>query len=205
VRRGAARAVIGEDATGPDVLLLGADSAGGRAFARRAQERALSVCLSEAPAADLDEDAVERAFSLVADGPAPLAVVQVVVVPAERDGIDALTLDAWQRGVTGGLRSAFLLARRAVEEFLGGGRGGRIVHLFDVPGTCAVADVTQAALLALVRSVAKEYGPKGVTCNAVLADLREEGRAREAAEVALMLAAPEGAYVTGELLVLPGL
>jgi NAD(P)-dependent dehydrogenase (short-subunit alcohol dehydrogenase family) len=194
--------VTGGDATGPDVLLLGADSAGGRAFVQRARERILSVCITEAPAADLDEDAVERAFSLVADGPVPLAVVQVVVVPAERDGIDALTLDAWQRGVTSGLRSAFLVARRAVEEFLGGGRGGRIVHLFDVPGTCAVADVTQTALLALVRSVAKEYGPKGVTCNAVLADLREERRAREAAEVALMLAAPEGAYVTGELLLL---
>jgi NAD(P)-dependent dehydrogenase (short-subunit alcohol dehydrogenase family) len=194
--------VTGEDATGPDLLLLGADSAGGRALVRLAQERTLVVCLSEAPAADLDEDAVERAFSLVAEVPAPLAVVQVVVVPAERDGVDALTLDAWRRGVTDGLRSAFLLARRAVEEFLGGGRGGRIVHLFDVPGTCAVADVTRTALLALVRSVAKEYGPKGIGCNAVLADLREEGRAREAAEAVLMLAAPEGAYVTGELLVL---
>jgi len=196
--------VTGEDATSPDVLLLGADSAGGRALVRLAQERILSVCITEAPAADLDEDAVERAFSLVAEVPAPLAVVQVVVVPAERDGIDALTLDAWQRGVTSGLRSAFLLARRAVEEFLGGGRGGRIVHLFDVPGTCAVSDVTQTALLALVRSVAKEYGPKGITCNAVLADLREERRAREAAEAVLMMASPEGAYVTGELLVLPG-
>jgi enoyl-[acyl-carrier-protein] reductase (NADH) len=66
-----------------------------------------------------------------------------------------------------------------------------------------VADVTRTALLALVRSVAKEYGPKGITCNAVLADLRAEARAREAAELALMLAGPEGAYVTGELLSLP--
>jgi NAD(P)-dependent dehydrogenase (short-subunit alcohol dehydrogenase family) len=194
--------VSGGDAAGPDVLLVGADSAGGRALARLARERARTVCVADAPAADLDEDAVERAFALVADGPPLLAVVQVVVVPAELAGVDALTLDAWQRGVTDGLRSAFLVARRAVEEFLGGGRGGRIVHLFDVPGTCAVTDVTQTALLALVRSVAKEYGPKGIGCNAVLADLREEGRAREAAEAALMLAAPEGAYVTGELLVL---
>ena len=191
-------------AAGPDVLLLGADSAGGRAFAQRARAHGRTVCVADAPAADLVEDAVERAFSLVAEVPAPLAVVQVVVVHAERDGIDALTLDAWQRGVTSGLRSAFLVARRAVEEFLGGGRGGRIVHLFDVPGTCAVADVTQTALRALVRSVAKEYGPKGVTSNAVLADLREDRRAWEAAEVVLMLTAPEGAYVTGELLVLPG-
>jgi NAD(P)-dependent dehydrogenase (short-subunit alcohol dehydrogenase family) len=195
--------VTGGDATGPDVLLLGADSAGGRAITRLARAHGRTVCVADAPAAALDEDAVERAFSLVADGPAPLAVVQVVVVPAERDGIDALTLDAWQRGVTGGLRSAFLVARRAVEELLGGGRGGRIVHLFEVPGACAVADVTRTALLALVRSVAKEYGPKGITCNAVLADLRAEARAREAAELALMLAGPEGAYVTGELLSLP--
>lgn len=194
--------MTGAAAAGPDVLLVGADSAGGRAFVRLAQERARAVCVPDAPAADLDEDAVERAFALVADGPAPLAVVQVVVVPAEREGIEALTLDAWQRGVTNGLRSAFLVARRSVEEFLGGGRGGRIVHLFDVPGACAVADVTRTALLALVRSVAKEYGPKGITCNAVLADLREESRALAAAEVVLMMASPEGAYVTGELVVL---
>ena len=192
------------EAAGPDVLLLGADSAGGRAFVQRARADGRTVCVADAPAADLDEDAVERAFSLVADGPTPVAVVQVVVVPAERDGVDTLTLDAWQRGVTGGLRSAFLVARRAVEEFLGGGRGGRIVHLFDVPGTCAVADVTQTALRALVRSVAKEYGPKGITCNAVVADLRAEGRALPAVEAALMMASPEGAYVTGELLVLSG-
>jgi NAD(P)-dependent dehydrogenase (short-subunit alcohol dehydrogenase family) len=173
-----------------DLLLLGADSPGGRAFAALAAARARAVRVTQAPAADLEEDAVEQAF---AEG-----------VPAERSGVDQLTLEAWQRGVTSGLRSAFLVARRAMEEFLGGGAGGRLVHLFDVPGSCAVTDVTQSALRALVRSVAKEYGPKGITCNAVLADLREEGRAREAAEVAFMLAEPEGGYVTGELLVLPG-
>jgi NAD(P)-dependent dehydrogenase (short-subunit alcohol dehydrogenase family) len=185
-----------------DLLLLGADSPGGRAFAALAAARARAVRVTQAPAADLEEDAVEQAFA--EGGPALLAVVQVVVVPAERSGVDQLTLEAWQRGVTSGLRSAFLVARRAMEEFLGGGAGGRLVHLFDVPGSCAVTDVTQSALRALVRSVAKEYGPKGITCNAVLADLREEGRAREAAEVAFMLAEPEGGYVTGELLVLPG-
>lgn len=190
-----------EDATAP-VLLFGADSPGGRAFAALAAARARALRTADATAADLDEDAVERAF---ASHDLLLAVVQVVVVPAERSGVDQLSLDAWESGVTSGLRSAFVVARRAMEEFLAGGRGGRLVHLFDVPGTCAVADVTQSALRALVRSVAKEYGPKGITCNAVLADLRDEGRAREAAEVAFMLASPEGAYVTGELLVLPGL
>ena len=84
--------MTGDDAAGPDVLLLGADSAGGRTFAQRARAHGRTVRVADAPAADLDEDAVERAFSLVAEVPAPLAVVQVVVVPAERDGIDALTI-----------------------------------------------------------------------------------------------------------------
>lgn len=189
------------DAAGPDLLLLGADSPGGRAFAALARERARTLRIADVPAADVHEDAVERAFS--SDDPLR-AVVHVVAVPPERAGIDALTLDAWRRGVTGGLRSAFVVARRAVEEFLGGGRGGRIVHLFDVPVGCAVADVTETALRALVRSVAKEYGPKAITCNAVLADLREPGRARAAAEAAFLLTEPEGAYVTGELLVVSG-
>ena len=53
------------------------------------------------------------------------------------------------------------------------------------------------ALLSLVRSTAKEYGPRGICCNAIL----HSGPADEAVvEAALFLASPESSYVNGEVL-----
>lgn len=201
---------------GRGVLLLDAASGGGAAFARLARQRGARVTHVTGLALDdpsaivadvADENDLERAFVLAAERLERVdAVVHLVSVPDERVGLHDLTLAAWQRGVLNGLRAAFLVARRTVEEFLGGGEGGRLVHVFDLSGggdqssSGPVVEVTHTGLVALVRSVAKEYGPKGITCNAVLAHNGGPQTAEHAAEVAWTLVTPEGAYVTGEVI-----
>lgn len=199
----------------PRVLLLDGAAAGGTAFARLARLRGAQVAHvtrvplddPQAIVADVsDENDLERAFTLAAERlEAVNAVVHLVSVPDENVVLHELSRAAWERGVVNGLRTAFLVARRAVEEFLGAGEGGRLVHVFDLPGSGndssgPVIEVTHTGLVALVRSVAKEYGPKGITCNAVLAYMGARLTAEHAAEVAWTLVTSEGAYVTGEVI-----
>jgi 3-oxoacyl-[acyl-carrier protein] reductase len=128
------------------------------------------------------------------------------------------------------LRGPFLVCRRAVEEMLGAG-GGRIVNVssFAAHGLAGQASyaASKSALLALTRSVAKEYGGRGIACNAVVpgfidtemvagldeaarrarARLSPEGRlgrAEEVAQAILFLASEEAAFVTGDALYVAG-
>jgi NAD(P)-dependent dehydrogenase (short-subunit alcohol dehydrogenase family) len=70
------------------------------------------------------------------------------------------------------LTGAFLICRRAVQEFLAQGDGGRIVCVGSVSQHGATSQAGYAAakggLLGLTRSIAKEYGHKEVRANLVV-------------------------------------
>lgn len=185
----------------PRLLVVGSDGPAARSLVRLAQERGAVVVVATGPLPS--EEDTERAFTAAADGASTVAgIVQVLAVPPAVARLGEWSFGEWDRAVLAGLRSAFLVARRTVEEFLAGGEGGRLVFLVAAEGPegDAAREIVLGSLLAFVRSVAKEYGPKGIACNAVVA---HPGGARDeelASETVWMLLAPEGAYVTGEVI-----
>ena len=111
-------------------------------------------------------------------------------------------------------------------------RSGRIINLASVIGLIGNAGqanyaASKAGLIGFTKSVAKEFGSRGVTCNAIApgfietdmtATLNEAqkqailgqiplgslGQASDIAEAALYLAGPGGRYVTGQVLTVDG-
>jgi enoyl-[acyl-carrier protein] reductase III len=120
------------------------------------------------------------------------------------------------------------LARRAVPRM---GEGGRVLAMTSLGGTRAIPDygavgASKAALEALVRQLAAELGPRGITANTILAGVVEtealdyfparetilaESRRRtpsgrlvtpeEVADVALFLCSPLARAITGQTIV----
>jgi len=123
------------------------------------------------------------------------------------------------------LTGAFLMCRRAVQEFLAQGEGGRIVSVGSLSQYGATSQAAYAAskggLVGLTRTLAKEYGSRGVVANLVTvglvdtelsskipghyrtffmdrAPLRRAGTPDEVARVILWLASARAGYVNGE-------
>lgn len=170
------------------------------------------------------EDDVERLFD---------------VAVAEMDGVDVVvnnagvlqdqllvntTLEQWSEVLATNVRGPFLVMRRAVDEFLAVG-GGCIVNVASAAANGLVGQAayasSKAALLSMSRSVAKEYGPRNIRCNAVvpgffpsdmtaaldptrtryyqdLSPERRFGATEEFVEAVLFLAGPDAGFVTGD-------
>lgn len=137
----------------------------------------------------------------------------------------------WERVMAVNLRGPFLLVRGFARSMMKA-RYGRIVNLASVIGQHGGAGQTnyaasKAGIEGFTRSVAKELGSRGITCNAVspgfietdmTAELPPEfrnyvvktspaGRLGDAADVAaavLFLASREAGYITGQTLTVDG-
>jgi len=135
--------------------------------------------------------------------------------------------DIMDTNLTGILRAC----QSFYEPLKASGRG-RIVNIASVIGLIGNAGqanyaASKAGLIGFTKSVAKEFGSRGVTCNAVApgfietdmtasldAKLRDAllgqiplggfGRTTDIAEATLYLAGPGGRYVTGQVLTVDG-
>lgn len=133
--------------------------------------------------------------------------------------------------LTTNLRSVFWLTR-AVSRIMVRQRYGRIVNVSSVSGVMGNAGQTnyaasKAGLIGFTKSVAKEFGKRNITCNAVapgfietamtetlddkvkegatrLIPLARFGRVEEVAEAVAFLAGEEASYITGQVLVIDG-
>jgi NAD(P)-dependent dehydrogenase (short-subunit alcohol dehydrogenase family) len=224
-------------------LVTGSTSGIGLATARQLSAEGARVAIC-----GRDSDRVERArryagagFGVIADLGEPGAPEELVSQTQEALGpIDVLVnnagivnniapiaqmaRDAWDREMAVNLGGAFACIQATVPGMAARG-WGRVVNISSVaalqPSTLQPAyGASKAGLIALTKTVAKEYGDRGVTCNAVLPGLiatplalsmpeelrsgfikqvpsRRLGEPAEIATVVAFLASPAASYVNG--------
>jgi NAD(P)-dependent dehydrogenase (short-subunit alcohol dehydrogenase family) len=143
------------------------------------------------------------------------------------------TDDEWQRQMDVTLRGTFAMCRAAMPPMLEQGKGS-IVNVASIGALRPFANTlayctAKAAILQLTRSIAIDYGRRGIRCNAVcpgaidtpafsgirsrpleLADreartaLGRIGKSEEVAAAVYFLASDEAAYITGTTLTVDG-
>jgi 3-oxoacyl-[acyl-carrier protein] reductase len=149
-----------------------------------------------------------------------------------RDGLLMRMSDEdWDVVLDTNLRGAFLMIRGLSRTFLKQ-RSGRIINVASVIGLMGNAGqsnyaASKAGLIGLTKSVAKELGSRGVTCNAIAPGFIETdmtagleasqkdkllqqiplsklGQVEDVAWAVSFLAGPGGRYVTGQVLTVDG-
>ena len=175
------------------------DRAGGRldeAVVRA--ERAAGPGRVLAVAADVSREAdVEELFERALDAFGRVdAAVNAASVDRGGPLIDARVED-FDEVLATNVTGAFLVSVRAIQEFLAQG-GGRIVTIAAAASASgAILAASQGALHGLTRTIAKEYGGRGVLANLVT---HEGGAGRGcagAAGAALFLAGDRASFVNG--------
>ena len=178
-----------------------------------------------------DADAVEAAFAEIEQAHGP---VEVLVANA---GITADTLlvrmseEDWASVIDTNLTGSFRLAKRAVSKMMRA-RRGRIIFISSVVGLLGSGGqvnyaASKAGLVGMARSIAREYGARGITANVVapgfvetdmtdaLSDdlkatykaqvpLGRYGTTEEIAAAVTWLASDGAAYVTGAVIPVDG-
>ena len=139
--------------------------------------------------------------------------------------------EAWDKVMNTNLKGVFLVTKATVKTMIKQGKGS-IINISSVVGLMGNAGqanyaASKAGLLGFTKSVAKEYGKKGIRVNAVapgficsdmtavLADSVKEqmlsqvplnrfGQARDVANAVVFLASDKASYITGQVITVDG-
>lgn len=158
------------------------------------------------------EEDVDQVFDFVADAFGRIDVVVVIVPATELAAQTSSESDVWDDVIEARLTSVFLVARRAVQEFLGQGESGRIVVVSVsssvAPEARAAMAAGDAGIIGLIRTITKEYGRRSVYANAVSVEhaghafpnAAEPTRAAidQVATAVVFLASERASFINGE-------
>jgi NAD(P)-dependent dehydrogenase (short-subunit alcohol dehydrogenase family) len=241
---------------GSVALVTGASGGLGQAIALAFARHGANLILSDRKGTSLHEIAATcrklgvHIFTVEADLSEPAQVERLGLSAVEKFGrLDILVCNAGMQGPAGpllaidradwdavfqvNLASAHALAAKLVPGMAlrGGGRVILLASIAALRGNKAIGlyGLTKAALTQMARNLAVEWGPSGVTVNAIapglirtplaeslisdeifmarrlgMTPLRRVGEPHEVAAVAVMLASAGGAFMTGQTLVVDG-
>jgi NAD(P)-dependent dehydrogenase (short-subunit alcohol dehydrogenase family) len=154
-----------------------------------------------------DEEAVADAFDAAERDGVDATGVVVLVGADDVPALADMELADWERTSERRLRQAFLVTRRAVDGFLAAGTPGRLVFVVGWPaGVSRTNEVIESAIYSFMRSVAKEYGRRGLTCNLIVACggiHTEQARLASTLDLLRFAVSPESSFVNGETLRVP--
>jgi NAD(P)-dependent dehydrogenase (short-subunit alcohol dehydrogenase family) len=213
-------------------LVTGGGRGIGKAIAQRLGEDGLTVVTLGRTSGDVQADvgdpaSVESAFAQVRERYGPVLVL-VNNAGERQDGLAIrMKSDQWESVIDTNLNGAFHCIRRALDDMLSA-RWGRIVNISSVvaeranPGQCNYG-AAKAGMLSLTRTIAREMGRKGITCNAVTPGVIETdmttdvadklltgvpagriGRPEEVAHAVSFLCSDGAEYVNGATLAVDG-
>jgi 3-oxoacyl-[acyl-carrier protein] reductase len=171
-----------EEQAGRSVLVTGGNRGIGRAiaeaFVAQGDRVAVTTRSGGAPEGCLDvrcditdAEAVEAAFAEVeaAHGPVEVLVANAGITA---DGLLVrMSDDDWASVIDTNLTGSFRLAKRAVSKMMRA-RRGRIIFISSVVGLLGSGGqvnyaASKAGLVGMARSIAREYGSRGITANVV--------------------------------------
>ena len=216
---------------GATVVLNGRDPASLAARASELRDRGLSA--SVAPFDVTDEAAARAAIdaAVAAHGALDILIANAGIHHARPLG--EWKMEDWRRVMHTNLDACFALAQHAAMAMIPR-RSGRIIFTASLTGLMGRATIhayaaSKAGLAGLTRSLAAELGEYGITCNAIApgyfetdmsakmrsdpaaverinsrVPLRRWGKPGDLAGVAVFLASPAAAYITGQQIVVVG-
>lgn len=247
-----AAATIARPLAGQVAFIHGGSRGIGAATARRLARDGATVAIGYAASAIAAEALVEeitasggQAIALKADATDAAALTRAIDSIADRFGrldilvnsagvlalapLEQFTLEDFDRTVAVNIRSVFVATQAAARHM---SQGGRIINIgstnaqrMPFAGGAPYA-MSKAALVGLVKGLARDLGPRGITVNNVapgpvdtdmnpetgdfaavmhgLMAIARHGKAEEIAGMVAYLAGPDAAFVTGADLLIDG-
>ncbi len=178
-----------------------------------------------------DKSQVEQLFAQIRDvlGPVDILVNNAGIT---KDGLLLrMSEEDFDKVMAVNLKGAFLCSQAALKDMMRA-KQGRIINISSVVGIAGNAGqanyaASKAGLIGLTKSIAKEYGGKGIRCNAIAPgfiktdmteslpiNVREEylkqiaarhfGRPEDVAALAAFLASEKAEYINGQVISVDG-